>query len=164
MSQIHGDRYRSIVDIHIILVRDNRILLGLRINTGYADDHYHLPAGHLEMGESVVSGAIREAHEELGVFIQEGDLRLVHFMHHRSTEGRLALFFEARQWAGVPQNREPSKCKQLDWFALDMLPDQIVPYAREALQHYQSGISFGLSGWESGLSRREHEGGSADGY
>jgi 8-oxo-dGTP diphosphatase len=45
------------------------ILLLERSGTGYADGQLCPPSGHLEAGESVVQGAIREAREETGVLI-----------------------------------------------------------------------------------------------
>src|SRR5690349_3906340 len=116
-----------IVDLHLILRQGNRILLGLRHNTGFADGCYHLPAGHLKDGETVIAGAVREAREELGVDIDQADLRFVHVMHQRS--GRVSLFFEVSKWSGDLANAEPDKCKSLDWFAADRLPANMVRYA-----------------------------------
>lgn len=62
-----AERHRSIVDVHVILRRDGRVLMGRRANTGYGDGQLHLPSGHVEPGESVVDGVIREAAEEVWV-------------------------------------------------------------------------------------------------
>ena len=113
-------RKGQIVDLHLILRRGDGILLGLRRNTGYSDGMYHLPAGHLEDGETVIAGAIRGARDELGVDIDPADLRLVHVMHNRS--GRVSFFFEVARWSGDIINAEPDKCAALDWFAADRLP------------------------------------------
>ncbi len=60
-----ADRYRTIVDVYVLLRRpDGMILLLERSGTGYADGQLCPPSGHLEAGESVVQGAIREAREE----------------------------------------------------------------------------------------------------
>src|SRR4029077_20737182 len=101
-----------IVDLHIIIRDGPNVLMGLRQNTGFADGMYHLPAGHLEDGETFVDGAIREAREELGIEIQLADLSLVHVMHH---SGRLGLFFSVDRWVGTITNVEPDKCKELEW-------------------------------------------------
>jgi 8-oxo-dGTP diphosphatase len=125
-------RHSAIVDVHVVLYDGGRVLLGRRHNTGFADGLFHLPAGHLERGESVVAAAIREAHEELGVALDAADLELLHVMH--SAEGRVALFFGATHWNGAIENREPHKCRDLNWFGLDELPKRMVPYARTALE------------------------------
>lgn len=128
------ERHGSTVDVHLVLRRNGRILLGQRQNTGFADGQFHLPAGHLEQGESVVAAVIREAQEELGVEIDADDLRFLHVMHNGDGGGRIGLFFEVRSWRGTPENREPEKCRCLDWFSLERLPTELVPYARTALE------------------------------
>ena len=135
-----------IIDLHLILRQDVRILLGLRQNTGFSDGMYHLPAGHLEDGETVCAGAIREAREELGIDIDPDDLQLVHVMHQRS--GRLSLFFEVRKWSGDLVNAEPDKCEALDWIPVDHLPTNMVAYAAVALQLIQNGENLGAYGWD----------------
>jgi 8-oxo-dGTP diphosphatase len=139
--------HRLIVDLHLILRQGDRILLGLRSNTGFADGLYHLPAGHLEDGETVTVGAIREAREELGVDIDPADLHLAHVMHNRC--GRLSLFFEVARWSGDIVNAEPHKCKALDWFTVDRLPSNMVRYAMVALDLIRNGSTLGLYGWQS---------------
>lgn len=135
-----------LMDLHLILREGARVLFGLRCNTGFADGLYHLPAGRLEDGETIVAGIIREAKEELGIEIAAADLALVHAMHHRS--GRLALFFEARAWSGSIVNAEPDKCDRLDWMSLEELPDNTVAYAREALRLIGNGHTAGTFGWD----------------
>jgi 8-oxo-dGTP diphosphatase len=135
-----------IVDLHVILKQGSDILMGVRKNTGFCDGMYHLPAGHLEEGETVLAGTIREAKEELGIDVRSADLELVHTMHQRS--GRLSLFFEARSWSGAVTNAEPEKCESLAWVPIDRLPENSVPYARTALHLIQAGKSIGVFGWD----------------
>lgn len=137
---------RLIVDLHLILREGPRILMGVRKNTGFSDGMYHLPAGHLEDEETISAGAIREAREELGIDIDPGDLRLVHTMHQRS--GCLSLFFEIEKWSGEITNAEPHKCELLDWLVPDRLPENVVAYARAALQLIQDGRNVGTFGWD----------------
>src|ERR1035438_7836317 len=97
------DRYRSIVDVYVLLRRpDGTILLLERSGAGYADGQLCPPSGHLEAGESVAQGAIREAHEETGVLIDPADLAFSNVVHHRSPEGqpRIGFFFTAVRWQG----------------------------------------------------------------
>ena len=83
-----------------ILRRHGQILLGRRIGTGFADALYGVPSGHLEDGEAVTAGLLREAAEEAGVLVDAADLRSVHAMHHHTNEGRIALFFETHGRCG----------------------------------------------------------------
>lgn len=143
-------RYRSIVDVYVLLRRaDGRILLMERANTGYADGQLCPPSGHLEAGESVIAGAIREAAEEVGVELDEAALDFVHVVHHRngSEKARIGFFFLADNWRGQPINREPHKCAQLLWADPTDPPANTVPYPAAALAQITKQQSFSLDGW-----------------
>jgi ADP-ribose pyrophosphatase YjhB (NUDIX family) len=140
-------RYRSCIDVHLILRDGDRILLGERRDTGFCDGFFHLPSGHLEDGESAVAALVREAEEEIGVAVEGPDVRFVHLMHHRTNEGRVALFFEVGRWRGDPENREPDKCAGLRWFPIGDLPTRIIPYAADALRCYAAGVGYTERGW-----------------
>jgi 8-oxo-dGTP pyrophosphatase MutT (NUDIX family) len=141
-------RYTSFVDLHLIL-RDEqgRVLFGKRQNTGWADGQLGLPSGHLEDGESATAGTAREAEEEIGVLVKTDNLRLVHLMHHRTTAGRVALFFEATDWSGEITNTEPDKCA--GWSFVDPADPtaEIVPYIATALRHIAAGQTYSEGGW-----------------
>ena len=131
-----ADRYRTIVDVYVLLRRpDGTILLLERSGTGYADGQLCPPSGHLEAGESVVQGAIRETREETGVLIDPADLAFSHVVHHRSPEGqaRIGFFFTAVRWQGEPANLEPHKCAALHWADPARPPANTVPYTAAAL-------------------------------
>jgi ADP-ribose pyrophosphatase YjhB (NUDIX family) len=135
-----------VIDLHVILRDGSNVLFGLRKNTGFCDGMYHLPAGQLEEGETILNGTAREAREELGIDIEIADLVLVHTMHHRS--GRVAFFFEAVKWAGDAINAEPHECESLAWFPHDRLPENLVPYARAALERIDDGKTVSAFGWD----------------
>jgi 8-oxo-dGTP diphosphatase len=142
-------RYRACIDVHVILRNTGGdILLGLRQNTGFADGSWHLPSGHTEDGESAVSAAIREAAEEIGVQLDPTETRFVHLMHHRTNEGRVALFFEATHWNGDVTNQEPDKCAEWAWFPATGLPENMITYAADALTHYAKGVVYSERGWD----------------
>ncbi|PZS09138.1 MAG: DNA mismatch repair protein MutT [Solirubrobacterales bacterium] len=145
-----SDRYRSIVDIYVLLQRrDGMILLLERSGTGYADGQLCPPSGHLEEGESVVQGVIREAREETGVLIDPADLAFSHVIHHRNPLGqaRIGFFFTTTRWEGEPVNREPHKCAGLYWVDSARPPVNTVPYTAAALAAITRGASFSLDGW-----------------
>ncbi|MEV0275952.1 methyltransferase domain-containing protein [Streptomyces sp. NPDC050610] len=149
-------RHKEIVDVHLILRRGGDVLLGRRLDTGYADGLLHAPSGHLEDGEDVRAAVIREAREETGVVLDPGLLRVALVMQHRAPGGaaRIGWFFEAdvAEGCGEPVNREPHKCSQLGWFPLDALPQDMVAYCRAALDAYRRGERFVLHLHESGDS------------
>ncbi|GGY13535.1 NUDIX hydrolase [Streptomyces xanthochromogenes] len=142
-------RYTEAVDLHLVLRdREGRIALGRRRNTGWMDDHYHVPSGHKEINESASHGAVREAKEETGAEIKPEELRLVHVMSHYTTAGRCALFFEVTRPEWNLTNTEPDKCDGWEFVAPDALPDNIVPYAAAALSHISKNINYSERGWE----------------
>jgi 8-oxo-dGTP pyrophosphatase MutT (NUDIX family) len=140
-------RHQVTTDVHLLLLDDERVLFGRRQHTGYEDGAYHLPSGHLEADESVVAALVREAKEEIGVTIEPEAAEFAHVMHNSSGGGRAAFFFTVRDWEGEPDNREPDKCSELAWFALDALPDHLIPYCRTALEHIATGQPFSIYGW-----------------
>jgi 8-oxo-dGTP diphosphatase len=144
------DRYRSVVDVYILMQRpDGMILLLERSGTGYADGKLCPPSGHLEAGESVIDCAVREASEEVGVNIDPADLAFTHVVHHRNPEdqGRIGFFFTATRWAGEPVNREPHKCAGLRWADPAHPPANTVPYTAAALSVMTQGDLFSVDGW-----------------
>jgi 8-oxo-dGTP pyrophosphatase MutT (NUDIX family) len=143
-------RHRSIVDVHLILRRCDRIVMLRRANTGYGDGRLHLPSGHLERDESVVDGLIREAREEIGVVIEPSALRCVHVMHRAGPTGddRVGFFFEADRWSGEPRNQEPEKCSELVWVDPAELPEDTIAYPAAAIARSELGVFFSLYDWE----------------
>ena len=141
------EMYKLPVAVHIFFVRDGKVLLSRRFNTGYADGQYSVVAGHLNGGETVIAAAIREAKEEAGVTIRSQHLEVVGVMHRKSNDERVDFFLATTVWSGEPSNREPDKCDELAWFPVTALPDNMIPYVRRALDNYQQGVWFEAFGW-----------------
>lgn len=140
-------RYKCPVAVHLLLLKDDEILLLRRFNTGYEDGNYSLIAGHLDGNETYREAMIREAYEEAGIQVSPDHLIPIQIMHRRSDEERLDYFFTARQWSGQVENREPDKCDALHWFPIHQLPDNMVAYVRAAIENYQDNITFTDFGW-----------------
>lgn len=147
-----SSRYHSVVDVMVLLRRDDgKVLLTERANTGYADGQLCPPGGHLEDGETVTEGALRETREEIGVEIDPKDLTFAHVLHYRSPEGtaRIGFFFTATRWRGEPMNREPHKCARLIWTDPANPLTETVPYTALALANITAGASFATGGWKT---------------
>lgn len=144
------ERHRTVVDLYVLLRRaDGDILLLERAGTGYADGQLCPPSGHLEAGESVLAGAVREVFEETGVVLGEDDLQFVHVVHYRKipNQPRIGFFFLATHWQGEPVNREPHKCARLVWADPANPPARTVPYTAAALAQITANRQFSLDGW-----------------
>lgn len=135
------------VDLHLVLLRGGRVLMGRRRNTVFASGQYHVPAGRLEVDESIIDGIIRETMEEVGIGLSPDDIELVHVIHLRDKSDRLSLFFTADRWSGEIENREPDKCAGWEWLPVAELPGDTVPYARQAIADIVAGRGLGLFGW-----------------
>jgi 8-oxo-dGTP pyrophosphatase MutT (NUDIX family) len=141
--------FRPDVGVHLILIAKDRVLLAQRANTGFADGQWSAPGGHLEDGESLPAGVIREAQEELGITIQADHLRFAHLSHHLDVDGqgRLGAFFVATHWTGALVNAEPGKCEGIAWFSLADLPENTVNYVRTAIADCKRQCVFSTHGW-----------------
>jgi 8-oxo-dGTP diphosphatase len=142
-----SDRFKVIVAVHLFLIKDNRILLTRRFNTGWSDGLYSVPAGHVEPGETVTQALIREAEEEVGIEIKSKDLEVAHVMHRLSDSERVDFFLTAQAWTGEPEIKEPDKCDHLRWVSLTKLPKNTIPYIRFALNEIRSGRTYSELGW-----------------
>lgn len=142
-------RQQVTVDVHVILERDDDILLCLRQGTGYRDGWFCLPSGHLDEGETVIECALRETREEVGVRLDPVTLRPATVLHHLNPEGkpRIGFFFATSHWTGDIINAEPHKCAAVEWFPAHRLPDNTVPYTIAGLDHYDRKQPIGISGW-----------------
>jgi len=90
------ERFTLKVAVYVILVKEDKILLSRRFNTGWQDGNYGLPSGHLESNEMVVEAVLRETAEEIGIKLKQEDVKFVHTMHR--TSNYIDLFFVAQSW------------------------------------------------------------------
>lgn len=141
-------RTRFPVTAHIFLLREGKVLLLRRFNTGFEDGNFSVVAGHLDGNETVRQAAIREAQEEVGIRLDPQDLEVIGVMQRRSDEERIDFFLASRSWQGEPSNCEPNKCDDLMWAAPDHLPPNTIPYIRQALMNFRSGNWYSEFGWE----------------
>ena len=152
-----GGRFMVVPAAYVVFRRKDQVLLQLRQNTGYMDEHWACAAaGHVESDESVVEAAIREAQEETGVVIAASALAPICTMHRTQGDGnadneRVDFFFEVREWSGEPQIAEPEKSGGLAWFNLDALPANVVPHELVVLSTLASGLTpqpILVHGWQ----------------
>ena len=138
------------IAVHLFFFRADQILLLRRYNTGYEDGNYSVPAGHLDGGEPVRKAVQREALEEIGVHIKLEDIGFAAVMHRMSDDSeRVDFFVHVKDWDGEPFNAEPDKCDELRWCHPDELPENTIPYVRQAIQNFKEGVIFEEYGWKA---------------
>ncbi|MCI8352359.1 MAG: NUDIX domain-containing protein [Clostridia bacterium] len=141
------ERYKFICAVYLLLIKENKILLLKRANTGYEDGNYSLVAGHMDGNETIKQAMIREAKEEAGITIAEEDIEIVTFLHRKTAPERLDFFLKCDKWNGEIINKEPYKCSELNWYDINNLPSNIIPCVKKAIENYQNNIMFDNFGW-----------------
>lgn len=137
--------FKLIPAAYLFLRKGDSVLLLLRANTGYQDGNYSVIAGHLDGNELATLSIIREAKEEAGIDIKQSDLRFVH-VAHRLNDGkdseRVDFFFETDKWHGEIRNMEPDKCHGLEWFSINSLPKNMLPFISIVLKKVSNGEAY----------------------
>ena len=145
-------RHHNIPAAYLVLLKENKILLLRRFNTGYRDGQYSFIAGHVDPGETFTQCIIREAQEEADIILEEKDMEVAHVMHRNSepneTSERVDIFFTTQNWKGEISNKEPHKCDELAWFEMDNLPKNIIPYIKQVIDEIKSKRHYSEYGWE----------------
>jgi len=100
--------------------------------------------GHLELGEPLMEGALRELQEEAGTQLKVRNVRHlgVYNFTEQQPEHYVDISFVADWESGEPQTTEPEKSTDWQWFDLDDLPSPLFPPVRIYLEAYKTGKSF----------------------
>lgn len=115
MRLMHAPRFSVVPAAYVYLMRGEQVLLQRRQNTGYMDGMWVAGVtGHIELGETVTTAAVREASEELGVQLDPTGLRPTTIMQRTDgtanpIEQRADWFFTETKWNGEPAVMEASK-------------------------------------------------------
>jgi ADP-ribose pyrophosphatase YjhB (NUDIX family) len=142
-----GERFRLRSAVYLILLKDNKVLFLRRFNTGWMDGKYSLVSGHLDGNETISQSLIREAFEEAKIKINKKDLIPATVIHRKSDFEYIDFFFIVKRWKGKAVIGEPDKCDKLEWFPLSNLPDNLLPFIKEAIENYKKRVPFFESGW-----------------
>lgn len=143
------DRFHLIAAVFILLVKDDKVFLTKRTNTGWEDGKWSIMGGHLDGNETAVHAAAREANEEAGVIVKPEDLHFFNVAHIVTNSERVHFSFAAYKWDGEPKNNEPHKASAVDWFSLDKLPDNLTDISRETLEWFKSETIYAEFGWKT---------------
>ena len=110
---------------------DNKILLQRRAGTGFMDGYYDFPSGHVDDGEGLTASAVRELQEETSLIAEEPDLQLKHLNLSHTAFPYINVVFEVKKWSGTPEIMEQDKCDDMQFFALDNLPENCTLAVRD---------------------------------
>jgi|SRR3989339_156768 len=145
----HSERFKMPVYVVIILRKDNQFLLMKRSQSVINGGLYAFPGGGVDGSETLITAAIRESQEELGITLQPEDLTFVQVMHVKTEKNGeyIGFYFQASSWTGQPTIMEPDKCDELAWFDYDALPEPMIQTHDQVLKQIDQNIVFNEFGW-----------------
>ena len=98
--------------VHMIITKDNKILLQKRKGSKLWPGYYALPAGHIDEGETSYVVLRRNFFEIDG----------------KQLEPYIDYYFDIEEFEGVPKIMEEDKCDELIWADVDNLPEPFINY------------------------------------
>lgn len=125
MTANHLSLLKPRIGMGVIIMRDNLVLLGKRINS-HGHDTWGFPGGNLELNEGIAACAKREVLEETGLEVTKlyygpytNDVFTSEDKHY------VTLFVLTYSENGAPKIMEPDKCKEWQWFQWHKLPKDL---------------------------------------
>ena len=142
------ERFKVISGAHLLLMKDNKILLLKRRSSFYNDGLYTLVSGHLDGNETLRNALCREANEEIGIKLEPNNLTPLHTVHEKDIGNEyITLFFSVKSWIGDPKNMEPEKCYELGWFDINNLPENTSALIKTTIPKILKGEIYSEFGW-----------------
>lgn len=101
-----------------ILVKDRKILLGLRKSHRLYPDIWDIFGGHIEKNETKEETLCRELKEELGIEVNSFDF-LASYQDKEPTLGYdyVHYIFIIHSWSGIPSNMNIQEHESIGWFS-----------------------------------------------
>lgn len=115
-------RERPKVGVGVIVIKDDKILLGKRKNA-HGEDSWGFPGGHLEFNEAWEECASRETLEETGIVIR--NIRFgtaTNDIFQKEEKHYITIFMLSDYDSGEVKVMEPEKCEKWKWFLWSQLP------------------------------------------
>ena len=110
----------------------------------HAEGYWGSGGGHLELGESLKEGALRELREEAGEALVVSDVQFLGVMNFTEMQPKhyVDISFVAKWVSGEPTNSAPEETTDWQWFPLDNLPSPLFPPVKKYLEGMKTGQNF----------------------
>lgn len=141
---VEKDKRVPKVGVGIIVVnRNGNVLVGKR--RGDHAPYYLIPGGHLELGESFETAAIREVKEETDLTVQNPKvIAVTNNLETFSLEGihYISVILVAKSYTGTLHLMEPDKCAEWLWVNPNNLPMPHFDASRVGIHCYLENIFY----------------------
>ncbi len=122
--------------VHMIICKENKILVQKRKGSKLWPGYYALPAGHIDENENQYDALVREAQEELGIIINPEKIINSYVVLRRNffeidgkqLEPYIDYYYDIVEFSGEPKIMEENKCDELIWVDINNLPEPFVNY------------------------------------
>lgn len=135
------------VGVGVIVIKDidgkQYIMLHQRKGE-HAEGYWGSGGGHLELGESLKAGALRELREEAGPDLVVDNVHFLGVMNFTQMQPKhyVDVSFAARYVSGEPINSAPEETTEWQWFPLGSLPSPLFPPVKTYLEALKTGQNF----------------------
>ncbi len=136
------ERFNSHLTVGLILLKDNKVVLIKRKNTGYMDGMYGFLAGHVEAHESLKQAVIREAYEEGNITVSEEDLEFVCGIRNGENNNYINFYFKAENFKGELKINEEDKCEEIIWKDINDIPENTIVNDKKSITNMLNGVHF----------------------
>ena len=136
------------VGVGVLVLKDNKVLLGLRNpdkdkagSELQGQGTWTMPGGKVEFMEKLVDAAKRELEEETSLVATNLELLCISD-DMTDTAHYVTVGFIVKEYTGEVKAMEPETILEWKWFSFDELPDNLYKPSKKCIEKYKSGIIY----------------------
>lgn len=129
------------VGISVMIMKDNKILLGKRIGK-HGSGQYAFIGGNLEYSESFEECIVREVAEEADIKIKNIKFLGIYNLKEYMPKHYLNILMSADWESGEPKLMEPDRCEGWQWYDMDDLPIPLFVTVPNSIESYRTGRNY----------------------
>lgn len=130
------------IGVGVIILKDNKILLGLRnpdkikaSSELQGQGTWTMPGGKVDFKEKLIAAAVRELKEETDLDAVKMEFLCIQD-DFSETAHYVTVGFIVKEYKGEIKTMEPETILKWEWFDLDKLPANIYPPSKKCIEKY----------------------------